>query len=32
MLESVREKVEHDLLPHLPVDVNRLRQRRAVHG
>ena len=28
-LEGVREQVEHDLLPHLRIDVDRLRQRRA---
>ncbi len=30
-LEGVREEVEDDLLPHLPVDVHRLRERRGVH-
>ena len=29
-LERVREQVEDDLLPHLAVDVDRLRERRAV--
>ena len=31
-LEGVGEEVEDDLLPHLAVDVDRLRQRRAVDG
>src|ERR1700747_943714 len=26
----VREKVEHDLLPHVAIDVDKLLQRRAV--
>ena len=29
-LERVREQVEDDLLPHLAIDVDRLRQRRAL--
>ena len=29
-LQRVGEQVQHDLLPHVPVDVDRLRQRRAV--
>ncbi len=29
-LEGVGDQVEEDLLPHLPVHVDRLRQRRAV--
>lgn len=30
-LEGVAEQVEDDLLPHVPVDVDGLRQRWAVH-
>src|SRR5262245_42115015 len=30
-LEGVAEKVQDDLLPHLTIDVDRLRKRRAVH-
>jgi len=29
-LEGVREQVEDDLLPHVAIDVDRLRKRRAV--
>ena len=29
-LEGVGEEVQHDLLPHLAVDVDRLRERRAI--
>src|SRR5258708_5900934 len=32
MLEGIREQVEHDLLPHLPVEVDRFGQRRAIHN
>ena len=32
MFEGVREKVEHDLLPHLPVNVDWLGQDRAIHN
>jgi hypothetical protein len=28
--EGVREKVQHDSLPHLAIDIHRLRQRRAI--
>ena len=31
-LQRVGEQVEDDLLPHVPVDVHRLAQRRAVDG
>ncbi len=31
-LEGVRDQVEDDLLPHVAIDVDRLRQRRAVDG
>ena len=30
-LESVGKQVEDDLFPHLPVHIDRVRQRRAVH-
>jgi hypothetical protein len=30
-LERVREKIQDDLLPHVPIDVDRFRQRRALH-
>ena len=30
-LEGVGQQIEDDLLPHVPIDVDRLRQRRAVH-
>jgi hypothetical protein len=30
-LQRVAEQVQHDLLPHAPVEVDRLGQRRAVH-
>ena len=29
-LEGVGQQVENDLFPHLPIDVGRLRQRRAI--
>src|SRR5918997_619670 len=31
-LERIRQQVEHDLLPHLPVDGDGLVERRAVDG
>src|SRR5215510_8258083 len=30
-LERVGEEVEDDFLPHVPIDINRLGQRGAVH-
>ncbi len=30
-LQCVRQEVEHHLLPHVPVEVHRFVQRRAVH-
>src|SRR5258708_7242368 len=32
VLERVGEKVQHDLLPHLPVNVDQLGQIGAVYG
>src|SRR5688500_17674915 len=29
-LEGVREKIQHDLLPHVAIDVDRLSERRAL--
>src|SRR5262245_22967379 len=29
-LEGIRYEVEDDLFPHIPIDVDRLRQRRTV--
>src|SRR5581483_3072074 len=29
--QRVGKKVEHDLLPHLTIDIDRLRQWRAIH-
>ena len=30
-LKGVAHEVQDDLLPHLPIDVDRLRERRAIH-
>src|SRR4029077_16138835 len=29
-LEGIREKVENDVLPHAPIDMNRYGERRAI--
>ena len=30
-LKGVRKKIKDDLLPHLAIDINRLRERKAVY-
>src|SRR5690606_23896524 len=31
-LERVREQIENDLLPHVPIDIDRLGKRWAAHA